>query len=248
MPSSWWLPHIHTSLPSQVFIFSLSFWHPANSILKIKADIRENLHKLPLRIYISISNYPPLFLQLPWKNHLCQKANPSTGAQAPMPSHSCKNIISVTLLSLLCPHFLFFLDYLFQHTYGVISSILKKPTKTSILFLSHCCPAALPSLEKTSQSFFLQFLSSISFQPRLCPQYFTKTTVFKVTNDVHIADSILSQHLTRPSSRIWCGRSFPSPGNLLSLGVPDSSLYLFFFFLISISQPPLLILHFPSKE
>lgn len=72
----------------------------------------------------------------------------------------------------------------------------KKPTKTSTLFLSCCCLTALPSLEKTSQSFFLQFLFSISFQPRLCPQYFTKTTVFKVTNDVHIAASVLSRHLT----------------------------------------------------
>ena len=35
--------------------------------------------------YISISNYPLLFLQLPWKNHLCQKASPSTWAPAPMP-------------------------------------------------------------------------------------------------------------------------------------------------------------------
>lgn len=163
-------------------------------------------------------------------------------------SHLCKNIISGILLSLPCPHFLFFLDYSYQHTYGVISSILKKPAKTSVLFLSNCCPTALPSLEKTSHSFFLQFLFSISFQPRLCPQYFTKTTVFKVTNDIHIAHSILGQHLTWPSSRIWCGKSFPSPGNLLSLSVPDSSFYLFFFFLISISQPPLLILHFPSKE
>lgn len=158
MPSSWWLPHIHTSLPFQVFIFSLSFWHPANSILKIKADIRENSHKLPLRIYISISNYPPLFLQLPWKNHLCQKANPSTGAQAPMPSHSCKNIISVTLLSLLCPHFLFFLDYLFQHTYGVISSILKKTNK-------NLNPLPVPLLPRCSALFrenFSKFLPPIS--------------------------------------------------------------------------------------
>lgn len=185
------------------FSFSLYLFGIQLTILKIKADIRENSHKLPLRIYISISNYLPLFLQLPWRNHLCQKANPSTGAPAPMPSHLCKNIISVILLSLLCLHFLFFLDYSYQHTYGVISSVLKKKTtKTSTLFLSCCCPTALPSLEKTSQSFFLQFLFSISFQPRLCPQYFTKTTVFKVTNDVHIAASVLSRHLTRPSSRI----------------------------------------------
>ena len=85
MPSSSWLWHIYTSLPSWVLIFSLFFWHPGISVLKIKADIRENTHKLPLHIYISISNYPLLFLQLPWKNHLCQKASPSTWAPAPMP-------------------------------------------------------------------------------------------------------------------------------------------------------------------
>lgn len=142
MPSSWWLPHIHTSLPSQVFIFSYLFGIQL-TILKIKADIRENSHKLPLRIYISISNYLPLFLQLPWRNHLCQKANPSTGAPAPMPSHLRKNIISVILLSLLCLHFLFFLDYSYQHTYGVISSVLKKKQQKP---QPSSCPAAAPLL------------------------------------------------------------------------------------------------------
>lgn len=87
----------------------------------------------------------------------------------------------------------------------------------ALFFPSIYCPTSLFSLQKTSRSFCLQSLFSISFsyplQSNPCPYHSAKTTLLLVTDGLHIANSVLSQHLTWPSSRSWCHRSFPFPGN-----------------------------------
>lgn len=67
---------------------------------------------------------------------------------------------SFQYLSLSSPAFHFlFPDYSYQHTYGVISSVLKKTTKTSTLFLSQ---AAAPLLCPLLGENFSKFLPPIS--------------------------------------------------------------------------------------